>query len=58
MNRCILVCVLLSQCGFANAQAPPGALLTPGKSFDLDDKIVSTSVFVWYESGGPSNTAI
>ncbi|MCA9232888.1 MAG: PEP-CTERM sorting domain-containing protein [Planctomycetales bacterium] len=36
--------------GVAVAQAPPEALLTPGRSFALQDKIVSTSVFVWYQS--------
>lgn len=34
----------------AIAQAPPRELLTQGESFDLNERIISTSVFVWYQS--------
>ncbi|MCO6046745.1 NBR1-Ig-like domain-containing protein [Aeoliella sp. ICT_H6.2] len=36
----------------ASAQQVPADLSTPGRSFELGDKIVSTSFFVWYRSDG------
>ena len=45
----LLIAVVGVQCLFAQA---PEALLREGRSFRVDDPIVSTSFFVWYSSNG------